>query len=72
MAGTGPLIQGKDMCFIFLILDAKIPKFTYVKFTVGFCYLALNAFFVALLSEINFSSVKIIILNDFFVTLNRF
>ena len=81
-----------DVCFLFLILDAKISKFTYVKFgkktdiklrngrpqrvytkqviskpsnTVVLCCLSLNAFFVGSFGEINLTSVKIIILNDF-------
>ena len=82
--------NSRDMCFLFFILDAKIPKFTHAKFekswhqvkerwtstcikqvilkpsnTVVLCYLALNAFFVGSFGEINLTSVKIIILNDF-------
>ena len=79
------------MCFLFLILDDKIPKFRCVKFekknwhqvkeqltstcikqviskpsnTVILYYLAFNAFYFGFVSEIDFISVSIIILNNF-------
>ena len=66
-----------DMCLLFLILDARIPKFTYVKFeknwhqAVVLCYLVLSAFYVGFFSEINLISVKISILNGLFCDLEQ-